>query len=74
MVQWAVLSLCMAMLWVGTYAPVPLCPVLPSLCLSLSLLFSVLYPISYGVSLYGGGLYGYGDPIWGGIWGMTLLA
>jgi len=45
---------------------------LPSV--SLSLLFSVLYPISYGVSLYGGGLYGYGDPIWGGIWGMTLLA
>jgi len=74
MVQWAVLSLCMAMLWVGTYAPVPLCPVLPSLCLSLSLfcsLFSILSPM--GLSLWGG-LYGYGDPIWGGIWGMTLLA
>jgi len=73
MVQWAVLSLCMAMLWVGTYAPVPLCPVLPSLCLSLSSVLCSLSYLLWGLSLWGG-LYGYGDPIWGGIWGMTLLA
>jgi len=52
MVQWAVLSLCMAMLWVGTYA-LSLYALYSLPSVSLSLLFSVLYPISYGVSLYG---------------------